>query len=103
MGKINNPQRTLCQFLLGAIVPIVPLFFSAWLCLAQTAQPARSVSAASYVKRGIEWYAKGALDRPIADYNIAITFDPPTTIAALSGLPEDASKKPSLISARPLR
>src|SRR5215510_7518227 len=35
-----------------------------------------SPSAASYLHRGSEYYAKGELDRAIADYNIALTFDP---------------------------
>jgi hypothetical protein len=33
-------------------------------------------SAASYVKRGNSWFAKGDLDRAIADYDIAIAFEP---------------------------
>ena len=36
----------------------------------------RSPSAASYLQRGGEYFSQGDLDRAIADYNIAITFDP---------------------------
>lgn len=40
------------------------------------AKDPRSLSAASYLQRGGEYYAQGDLDHAIVDYNIAITFDP---------------------------
>ena len=39
------------------------------------AQRPQSLSAASYVARGHDWYKKGELDRAMADLNIALTFD----------------------------
>jgi tetratricopeptide (TPR) repeat protein len=40
------------------------------------AQSSREKSAASYFARGIEWQARGEFDRAIADFGIAIAFDP---------------------------
>jgi tetratricopeptide (TPR) repeat protein len=47
------------------------------LCLTTLAraQTSRAASAASYLERGNEWFAKGEWDRAIADYNLAIAFD----------------------------
>ncbi|MBI3951753.1 MAG: tetratricopeptide repeat protein [Acidobacteria bacterium] len=41
----------------------------------------RSPSAVSYLERGNAWQAKGDLDQAIADYTIALTFDPHCAIA----------------------
>src|SRR5262245_39704066 len=81
MGKIRNTDVRSglpSSLILGAIVPF---FVTASLCQAQNA---RSVSAASYVKRGVESFAKGEWDRALADYNIAITFDPNFAAAYLN-------------------
>src|SRR5262249_6159170 len=55
-------------------------FAAAGLLLASTApaqtQGSREKSAASYFARGSEWHERGKFDRAIADYDIAITFDP---------------------------
>src|SRR5262245_13150801 len=40
------------------------------------AQSPRERSAASYFARGSDWQAHGELDRAIADFGIAITFNP---------------------------
>ena len=40
------------------------------------AQTSRAESAQSYCNRGNAWLAKGELDRAIADYDLAIVFDP---------------------------
>src|SRR5262245_34151933 len=40
------------------------------------APASRVKSAASYFARGNEWQAQREFDRAIADYDIAITFDP---------------------------
>ena len=40
------------------------------------AQTSRAASAASYVKRGNTWAAKGELDRATVDYDLAIATDP---------------------------
>ena len=45
------------------------------------AQNSRADSAASYLNRGNDWLTKGELDLAIADYNIAIAFDPRSAIA----------------------
>ena len=51
------------------------LFFAAVTpTLGQALKP-QSLSAASYVERGHDWYEKGELDRAMADFNIALTFD----------------------------
>ena len=42
----------------------------------EVASQTRSASAASYIDRGLEFHRKGNLDRAIADYTIAIPFDP---------------------------
>jgi tetratricopeptide (TPR) repeat protein len=50
-----------------------------WLMLAAVSvsgQPSRASSAASYLERGAAWMAKGEIERAIADYDLAITFDP---------------------------
>jgi len=36
-------------------------------------QTSRSISAASYLERGNDWYTKKDLERAIADYDIALT------------------------------
>src|SRR5262245_49990278 len=48
------------------------------------AQDPRAVSAMSYLERGNEWQSKGELDRAIADFNLALTFDPDFAGAHLS-------------------
>src|SRR5262245_20771759 len=58
----------------------------AWLCLvlagillaapAVKAQSSREKPRASYFARGAEWQARGEFDRAIADFGIAIAFDP---------------------------
>src|SRR5262245_31649801 len=59
----------------------------AWLCFVLAcippatlttvqAQSTRANSAASYFARGSELHARGEFDRAIADYGIAVTFDP---------------------------
>src|SRR5262245_12563516 len=58
----------------------------AWLCFvlagillaapAVKAQSSREKSAASYFARGAEWQARREFDRAIADFGIAIAFDP---------------------------
>jgi tetratricopeptide (TPR) repeat protein len=52
---------------------VLLVFLAASLVQAQTS---RSASAISYYNRGNTWYAKGELDRAIADYDLAIVFDP---------------------------
>jgi hypothetical protein len=57
-------------------------FVAAWLLLAylvaaQT-RASRAKSAVSYFARGSEWRERGEFDRAIADYDIAIAFDPPS-------------------------
>jgi len=49
-----------------------------WLSLAAAAQPltSRSATANSYLERGNVWFAKGDLERAIADYGLAIASDP---------------------------
>ncbi|HKA21287.1 MAG TPA: tetratricopeptide repeat protein, partial [Blastocatellia bacterium] len=44
--------------------------------LAVQAQEKRSASASSYLKRANARYAKGDIQGAIADFDIAITFDP---------------------------
>src|SRR5262245_45231680 len=44
--------------------------------MAANAQSSRAESAASYFARGREWHARGDFNRAIADYGIAIIFDP---------------------------
>ena len=41
----------------------------------------RQASAASYIERGIQYQRQGLLDRAIADYTIAIEFDPRSALA----------------------
>src|SRR5262245_31042496 len=48
------------------------LWFTSGLAMAQAS---RASSAASYVDRGNSWMAKGEIERAIADYDLAITFD----------------------------
>ena len=46
--------------------------------LAESAQTqgSREATAASYLDRGNSWATKGELDRAIADFNLALQFDP---------------------------
>jgi hypothetical protein len=40
------------------------------------AQISRTATAASYLERGNAWYAKGELERTLADYDLALSLDP---------------------------
>jgi Flp pilus assembly protein TadD len=40
------------------------------------AQGSREATAASYVDRGNSWFTKGELERAIADFNLALEFNP---------------------------
>src|SRR5215813_3074036 len=44
--------------------------------IAPEAQSSRALSAASYLDRGNGWLKKGEFERAIADYSLAIAFDP---------------------------
>src|SRR5262245_26846177 len=44
------------------------------------AQTSRATSAASYLERGVSWMEKGEIDRAIADYDLAIAFDPQSPV-----------------------
>ena len=53
----------------------------AWILIAALtgtaqAQGGREATGASYLDRGNSWFAKGEMDRAIADFNLAIEFDP---------------------------
>src|SRR5262245_37014928 len=44
----------------------------------------RTAEAASYIQRGDDWHRKGDLDRAIADYTLALQFDPKSARAYFS-------------------
>ena len=69
MNRIFNPGFSEPRFLVGLLL----ILLNSLTCLAQNP---RAVSASSYLERGNEWQRKGELDRAIADFNIAIAFDP---------------------------
>src|SRR5262245_62055823 len=81
-------QRSLIQFIFSEVVMrffpcliVFSLVVTAWEVQAQTS---RADSAASYTYRGNEWFTKGELDLAIADYNLAIAFDPRSAVAFIN-------------------
>ena len=60
---------------------VFSLVVTAWEVQAQTS---RADSAASYIYRGNDWLTKGEVDLAIADYNLAIAFDPRSSVAFIN-------------------
>src|SRR5262249_57701946 len=82
---LRSLRSSLGQFIFSEVVMrcflcliIFSLVAMAWEVQAQNS---RADSAASYLNRGNDWLTKGELDLAIADYNLAIAFDPRSAMA----------------------
>jgi tetratricopeptide (TPR) repeat protein len=76
-GYLRRPNGS-CLNMFGPGI-LRSVIFLLWLFASATviqAQNSRASSATSYLERGNQWLEKGDWDRAIADYDLAVVFDP---------------------------